>query len=304
MTEKIIVVVGATGTQGGSVFKALVASSITASNSKIRCLTRNAKSDKAKALQSKSPKVEIVECDIHDYASVKAAFKNAWAVFAVTNFWDPTVGTSEFKCGLNMVKAAKENDVKFFIWSSLGNCEAISHGKYKVEHFTQKAKVSEEARQLGLPLIEVQLGFYSSNFQLFMKPEKDPQNPTKFVYQLPVSSSTTLPFVDPEDTGPVVAKILENPDAFVGKVIPIYGEMSNLPRAVKTLSEVTGKFVEYQQVSYQEAAHLGPELLSMHHYFDEFGYYPPGSDLQIAKKLYPNLKSFKEWAVSSHFQLN
>lgn len=126
MTEKIIVIVGATGTQGGSVLKALTASNSPVSYSKIRCLTRDAKSDKAKALQSKYSKVEIVECDIHDEASVKQAFKNAWAVFAVTNFWDPTVGKGEFKCGLNMVKAAKENDVKFFIWRQDGAFLSLS----------------------------------------------------------------------------------------------------------------------------------------------------------------------------------
>lgn len=106
-----------------------------------------------------------------------------------------------------------------------------------MEHFTQKALVAEEARRLGLPLIEVQLGMYSSNFQFFFKAEKDPQNPKKVIYKLPVDSKTTLPFVDPEDTGPVVAKILEHPEAYIGKVIPIYGEMSTLPRAAQALSE-------------------------------------------------------------------
>jgi len=304
MTEKILVVVGATGTQGGSVVKAILSSKLANAFGRIRCLTRNAASEKAKALASKSPKIQVVECDMHDFESMKSAFKNAWAVFAVTNFWDPSIGKREYECGLTMAKAAKANGVSYYIWSSLANCEAISHNAYKVEHFTQKALVTDEIRKMGLSLIEVQLGFYMSNFQLFFKPEKDPKDPNKFTYNLPLDANTLIPFCDADDTGPVVAAILEQPDAFVGKTIPIYGEMSTMSSAVRVLSEVTGKVVEYHQLSYQKSAFLGPELLDMFHYFEQFGYYAPGSDLQIAKKLYPNLKNMKESAKAVRFQLN
>lgn len=67
---------------------------------------------------------------------------------------------------------------------------------------------------------------------------------------------------------------------------------------------MTGKSIECQQVSYQEASGMGPELLDMFHYFDEFGYFPPGSDLEIGKKLVPSLKTVKEWATTSGFQPN
>jgi len=116
MAEKIVVVVGATGTQGGSVLKAVLASESAASYSKIRCLTRDAKSNKAQTLKTHSPKVEVVEGDAHNYDSLLAAFKGAWAVFAVTNFWDPSVGQNESKCGMNMAKAAKTSGVKYFVW--------------------------------------------------------------------------------------------------------------------------------------------------------------------------------------------
>lgn len=68
-SPRLIVVIGATGTQGGSVVSALLENP----SYRIRGVTRNASSEKAKALSAKG--VEVVTADVNDIESLKKAFQ-------------------------------------------------------------------------------------------------------------------------------------------------------------------------------------------------------------------------------------
>ena len=52
---------------------------------KVRGLTRNANSDAAKKLAAQG--VEVVEGNLSNKDDIRKAFKGAYGVFAVTNFW-------------------------------------------------------------------------------------------------------------------------------------------------------------------------------------------------------------------------
>ena len=64
-----LTVVGATGVQGGSV----IDSALKVGGYKVRAITRNADSEKAKALAARG--VEIVAADLNDMASLVKAFQ-------------------------------------------------------------------------------------------------------------------------------------------------------------------------------------------------------------------------------------
>lgn len=88
-TYPIVAVVGALGTQGSSVITALKGSSLTA-NWHIRALTSSPDSSAAKALSTHS-NVSIVQCNVNDPASIRAAFSNCTHIFANTAFHGPTL---------------------------------------------------------------------------------------------------------------------------------------------------------------------------------------------------------------------
>src|SRR5258708_9976814 len=135
-SRKLIAVIGATGQQGGGVLRALQASS----QFKLRALTRD--TDKHRNLAE-----EVVAADLNRPESLEAAFKAAHGVFLVTNFWEE--GANEVKQATAAVRAAKEADVKHFIWSTLPNVEAISRGKFHLPHFTGKAKIDRIVKEAG-----------------------------------------------------------------------------------------------------------------------------------------------------------
>lgn len=146
--SRLVVVVGATGTQGGSVVNSLLKDS----SFGVRGLTRNPESDSAKALKEQG--AEIVAADLNDEASVVKAFMGAYAIFAVTNFFEPadSLGVEEarkieYQQAINMVKAAKKTPtLQHYLWSTLPNSNALSKGKYNVHFFDVKSSVDDYIR--------------------------------------------------------------------------------------------------------------------------------------------------------------
>ncbi|KAJ7677036.1 NAD(P)-binding protein [Mycena polygramma] len=161
----IITIFGATGTQGSAVLDAILADG----RYTPRAVSRSLDSDGSKALIAKG--VEVVVGNLFDKESLKKAIHGSEAVFGVTNFWDPAVfsgddatGKGEIVQGKNLVDAAKEAGVKFFIWSSLPNVAKLSNGLYKhVYHYDNKAAIDEYLKASGVPYAVLQTGWFAEN---------------------------------------------------------------------------------------------------------------------------------------------
>ncbi|CAB4396346.1 unnamed protein product [Rhizophagus irregularis] len=115
--------------QGGSVVNALLATG----HYKIRALTRNPNSDKAKALKAKGVD-EVVKCDLSNKEDIKNALSGADIAWIVTNYWDPLIiGVNpgeEERQGKLIADAAKEVGFNWLIYSFLPDSTTESDGKY------------------------------------------------------------------------------------------------------------------------------------------------------------------------------
>jgi hypothetical protein len=80
---KLIVIVGITGNQGGSVAETF----LDKPEWRIRGLTRDVESSTSKSLAQKG--IEMVQCSLHDPETLRDVFKGANLVFSVTDFWAP-----------------------------------------------------------------------------------------------------------------------------------------------------------------------------------------------------------------------
>ena len=153
MSEKLLVVVGATGNQGSSVIKSFISEP----GWHIRGLTRDQNSQKATKLKENG--VEPVTADVNDPTSLLPAFSTATAIYAITDFWGPfldpknqsrpkqgqTINEWSYEHELQQAKniidaAAKVDSLEHFIWSGLNSPKKWSKGKYTwVYHFDGKA---------------------------------------------------------------------------------------------------------------------------------------------------------------------
>lgn len=163
--KPILVVLGATGTQGGSVLAHFL--SLSPSPYALRGVTRDLSSTKATALIAQG--VEMVVGNFDDPTSLEAAFKEASAIYSVTDYWNPMADPSQHQkaaaagqsIGLyireyetqqnkNIIDvAAKVDTLERFIFSSLPDTNKLSSGKYThVFQFDSKGIAEEYGRQM------------------------------------------------------------------------------------------------------------------------------------------------------------
>lgn len=298
--KKLILVFGATGAQGGSVVDFLLKDG----KYKVRGVTRNVNSEKAKALAAKG--VEVVTGDVGDSdpTNLKKAFKDVYGVFAVTNFWDPSSMGKEVEQGTRLADLAKEAGVKHYVWSTLPNVQKISNGKYHVPHFTDKAVVDEHIEKIGLNYTFVAAAFYYQNFASFFPPRKADDG--SFVFTLPLKPERLHAAYDVTDTGGIVVEVFNNPEKYAKKWIPMAGNNEIPSDYFKAMEEVTGKKVVFNAITTEQFAAFGfpgaEEMAQMFGYFNEYNYFGPHNPSDT-KKVFPGIKSFKEYLKSSGFTL-
>ncbi|KAK8064905.1 hscarg protein [Apiospora phragmitis] len=211
--KKLITVFGATGNQGGSVVQTFLHDAKLKNEWSVRGVTRDVPRTH---LRSSPPKVSMSSRPIlNDKASIVEALKGAYAVFAVTNYWEKMDDKLEVQQGKNLADAAKEADVKFLIWSSLYNVNKLSKGALPhVYNFDSKATVEEYIRELGIPAAFFMPGFYMSNLPGgdFRKSSDDNDDDT-WNLGLPFPSKTQIPMYHPGDTGKYIKAMVLHQDA-------------------------------------------------------------------------------------------
>ena len=188
MTEKkLIAVVGATGAQGGGLVRAILDDPST--EFAVRALTRNPQSAKAQELAAAG--AEVVEADLDDEASVRAAFDGAYGAFVVTNYWvdrTPEEEAARTRAEMELAqaetaaKAAHDAGVEHVIWSTLEDTRpffadrddvpSLDDGRYKVPHFDAKGEANELFTKYGVPTTFLQTTFYFEAFISAMAPAR------------------------------------------------------------------------------------------------------------------------------------
>ena len=203
--KKIIVVVGATGSQGGGLVRAILNDPSGAFA--VRALTRDVNSEQAKSLVKLG--AEVVAADVDDAESLKRAFQGAYGAYCVTFFWAHFSPEKELAQAQAMAQAAKHTAVKHVIWSTLedtrqwiplsDNRMPTLMGNYKVPHFDCKGEANHFFSDLELPTTFLLTSFYWDNLIHFgMGPKKGPDG--RLAITLPMGDKK-LPGIVAEDIG-------------------------------------------------------------------------------------------------------
>jgi len=270
MENKLIAVIGATGSQGKGIVNALVKEG----SFKVRAISRNPDEYAGEAH-------EVVKADLTDLSSLTDAFRNTHGVFVVTNFWE---GADELAQGKTAIQAAKDAGVNHFIWSTLPDVEKISNGKFDVPHFTGKAKVDALVKAAGFEHYTfVQAPFYFQN--LIGQMGAQPQPDGSIGWTLPIDpTKKAIHMGDINDLGKVVAGAFLNPEK-VGN-----GGYLSLATAFNSFNDVldafkaNGKEYTFSQVPGEVFSSFfagAGEIAQMLAYFEAHTYMGPNSEAQI-----------------------
>ncbi|KAE8443655.1 hypothetical protein EG329_001513 [Mollisiaceae sp. DMI_Dod_QoI] len=284
--SKTLVVFGATGQQGGSVINYVLKDPELSQKYKIRAITRDVNSEKAKQLKEK---VEVVQGDVLDRASLETALTGAHTIFSMTTpSFTPDGFEIEYNNAKTIADVAVENGVEYIIFSTLPPVKEISGGKYtKVTAFDAKAEAEKYIRGLPIKSAFYSPGGFMENFQsqTFLAPRKAPDG--TWIMARHTSPKTQVPLIDAVgDTGKFIGAILAEPDKYEGKTFCAAQALYNMEEIAAAMSKATGKTVIYKQISIEEfkeslpfAADIFDEAFR---YQDEFGYYGPDSEDLVA----------------------
>ncbi len=289
--EKMILVTGATGAQGGGVVRHL----LKGGKFKVRCLTRKPESERASALVQAG--AETVRGDLGNPESLQAAMNGCYGVFGVTNFWEHF--EKEAFHGKNLIDAVKEAGIEHFVFSTLPSAQKHSEGKLEVPHFDLKARMEEYARSLNLPATYAHVAFYYENFLTFFPPKL--QEDGSFMFGFP-QGDTPLAAVSVEDVGGVVARIFERPEEFRNQTVGIVGDDQPCSTYAEIMSRVLGKKIIYRYIPREVFSKLGfpgaEDLANMFEYNRLFIPNRPAY-LEQSLALYPEMQRFEPWVEAN-----
>lgn len=286
-STKTIVIVGATGNQGGSVAKTF----LSLPHWHVRALTRSPTSEKAESLKALG--AEVVQADLMDTASLKRAFAGAHAIFVNTDFWHPyrqaleegkDRDTSsrhglevELQHGKNAADAAEGvPTLERFVYSALGPMKKVSAGKYPhSHHWDGKAAIVDyiqaECPKLAAKTSYIYMGTYITN--AFLLPQRDAAT-GQYTMTLPAPSSSQWPIVNPATSAGLFVRALVEEEGPQTKLLA-YDSFLTMDECIRTWSDVTGKeasFVQMERMEMSKKTGVPLEVLDGPGFIGEFGF--------------------------------
>ncbi|TYL39820.1 NmrA/HSCARG family protein [Natronococcus pandeyae] len=258
-----VLVVGATGTQGGAVARHLLERDV-----EVLALTRDKDSENAHELAERG--AEVVEADIGEKNSVEPLVDQADGVFLMTNFWEHGYD-DEVEQGTNVVELADEVGIDHLVFSSVGGAERDTG----IPHFDSKFEIEELIDGRGLPATVIRPVFFVQNFEGFRERIEEG------TLAMGLESHVPLQVLDVEDLGAFVAEAFADPDRYVGDAFELASDELPLRAMAVRFADALGSEVRAHHLSIDDVRESqGEEFAVMFEWFNEDGYESPIDDLQ------------------------
>jgi uncharacterized protein YbjT (DUF2867 family) len=288
-----VLVIGATGRQGGSVARHLLAGRRYA----VRALTSRPLTDEAKTLAAFG--AEVVKGSLDDHASLAKAMRGVDAVFGVTDWWEHF--DHEETQGRALVDIAMQERVRHLVLSTQQDPATVRGDAAAQGPFATKARVERYARMRGVPASFVHVAFYWENLLSLVVPR--PLGDGRFELSLPVGD-TRLGGVGEDDIGGVVAAVLARGAEAHGQVVPVIGDALRAGEIAAVLSRVTGREIIGQADPLRApwAGVPGAEALAraLDETFATYRSMQDGLDAAIdeTRRWYPATQDLERWATA------
>jgi len=271
-----VVVIGATGQQGGAVARALLER-----GHQVRAVTRQPDSTKAKELAGVG--ATLVTAALEDTAALTRALEQATSLFAVTT---PAEGTdAETRQGISAANAAKAAGVHL-VFTSVGSANTHTG----IPHFDSKYAVERHIATIGVNATILAPVYFMEN--LYFAKEQLANG----VYASPLPPTRQLAQVAVADIGAVAVRVLEDSSRFAGRRIEIASDELTGNDVAAILSRVTSHPVTYKQIPLDVIRQrMGEDGVKMYEWFDRVGY---AVDRAAHRREFPDVAfhDFESWA--------
>ena len=271
-----ILIIGATGLQGGAVVRHL-----TACRFPVRALTRNLDSEPARRIRAAG--IEVVRGDMTDRDSLEAALDGIDGVFAMATPYEKGL-ESELAQGTTLGDAAKAAGVRHYVYSSVGGADRDSG----VPHFQTKTRIEAHLRRLELPLTILRPVWFYENYNRYgMQQVGD-----AYEIRMPIRPKTSLQMIAVDDVGSFATLALGQRDEWIGRELEIAGDELTMAQIAETIQIYSHVHTDFVQVPAEEIRAYNEDTALMYAYFEREGYQ---ADLLQLRRMLPDLTTFAEW---------
>ena len=281
MSERLnVLVVGATGQQGGSVARVLLSRGHV-----VRAFTRSDASPAARQLQELG--AELAVGDNEDLESVIRAAQGMDSAYAMTSFFESGI-EAEVRQGEKIADAIRAAGAGHLVFSSVGSADRSTG----IPHFESKYRIEQRIESLGIPYTIVAPVFFSENL---ISPWTLP-GLVQGTLALPMPPDRPLQQISVGDIASFVALVLENPSRFLGRRIDIASDELSGRRAAEIISNAAGRAIDYAQIPIAKAYEMSEDVARMYEWFDDVGY---SADIAALRRDYPETgwRTFEQWVA-------
>jgi uncharacterized protein YbjT (DUF2867 family) len=254
MSDRTVLITGATGKQGGATVRALQGRGF-----RLLAMTRKPEGDAARTL--KADGVEVIQADFDDEASLKRAMAGVWGLFAVQNTWEAGVEREEAQ-GKRLARVARAGGVEHYVYASVGS----AHRKTGIPHFENKWRIEETVRSLRFPSYVIVRPVF------FMENLTTPWFLNGDAIHAALKTSTVLQMIAVDDIGKYHARAFIDSAKLNGREIDIAGDARTMPEVATVLGDAMGRTLRFVQVAIEEVRKSSEDYGTMLAWFDRVGY--------------------------------
>ncbi|MDX8051091.1 NmrA/HSCARG family protein [Lentzea sp. BCCO 10_0798] len=277
---RLVVVTGATGRQGGSVARHLLAGGW-----RVRALTRDPSSPAAGRLASAG--AEVVRADMASPGSLRTAFAGAHGVFSVQN--PMTSGLDEeVRQGRAVGDAAAAEGVRHVVYASAGPGVPGTG----VRQWENKLVVRDHLASLGLPLTVLRPMAFME-----LMTDKDFYPAVSMWHLMPklIGADRPLLWFSADDVGAVAARVFAEPDRFAGADLPLCADVQSVDECRALWREVRGRPPRgFPMPIWLFHRFVGDDLTRMWRWLRT---HPVAYDLDATRAIVPSARTVREWLV-------
>lgn len=224
--KKTVLVLGATGKQGGQVISELLAQD---ANFSIRALSRNPESASAKSLTSRG--VQVFKGDLDAADGLQQALTGVDTAFLVT-LPDLKDHQKEATQGIRFVDEAKKANISHLIFTSVEDADKNTG----VPHFETKWAIEKHIREVGIPWTILRPVAFMDNFT----PNPSTANFVGFGVFSTLLGDHSLHWVHTRDIGRAAVRAIQNPTEYRGKIVPLAGDIQTFDGVLDAYEKVHG----------------------------------------------------------------
>jgi uncharacterized protein YbjT (DUF2867 family) len=267
--NKGVLVLGATGRQGGATARHLLAKGW-----RVRAFTRDPEKPAAQALHQAG--AEVMAGDYDDRASLEAAIHGVYGVFSVQ------ASADEVRQGKQIADVAKAASIQHLVYTSVQSAEDLS----RVGGDGNKWEIEQYIHTLGLPVTILRPCLFMDDL---LDPRYGVPNGT---FAIAFQPDVLIGLIAADDIGAFATLAFEHPGEYLGKTIEIAGDALTPSQVAAAISRAIGRSISYAQVPIETIQQQNPKIARAFEFLNQAGY---TTDIAALRRQHPGLMDLDTW---------